>query len=144
MSNYECVVLARPDLATTQVEALQQELASIVGEGNGAEKKREYWGIRNLAYRLRKVKRAHYFYSEITIDRDGVAELDRRLRLNEDILRHLIVKVENLSEGPSAILRAKEKEERMAQEFAAGGHDENDTRDKGYRPRPSRRDSNDE
>jgi small subunit ribosomal protein S6 len=104
MPLYECVFIARSELAPQQVEALADHVAAQLAEGGGSVKKREYWGLRNLAYRIKKNRKGHYFLLGIDAPAPAIHEMERQLRLNEDVLRFLTVRVEEIEEGPSAIL----------------------------------------
>lgn len=110
MPLYECVFIARSELAPQQVEALAEQVAVGLAENGGSVKKREYWGLRNLAYRIKKNRKGHYFLLGIDAPAPAVHEMERQLRLNEDILRFLTVRVEEIEEGPSAILYRRSDE----------------------------------
>ncbi|HUY68647.1 MAG TPA: 30S ribosomal protein S6 [Alphaproteobacteria bacterium] len=127
MPLYESIFIARQDIPATQVETLTAGFADIVRTQGGEVKKTEQWGLRNLSYRIKKNKKGHYVMFNLDAPPAAVAELERNLRINEDILRFLTVRVEEHEEGPSAILRKDEREERGE-------------RDHGDRPRRPRRD----
>ncbi len=112
MAFYEQVVITRPDISPQQVEALVEEITATVTENEGTVGKTEYWGLRNLAYPINKSRKGHY--SLINIDAPGttVHEIERRLRINEDVLRFLTIKVDELSDEPSAIMSRKDRGER--------------------------------
>lgn len=112
MPLYECVLIARSDITPQQVETLADQMAAVVAEGGGSVGKKEYWGLRNLAYRIKKNRKGHYLLMNIDAPHPAVAEMERQLRLNEDILRFLTVRVEALDEGPSAIVARGGRDER--------------------------------
>jgi small subunit ribosomal protein S6 len=112
MAFYENVFIARQDIAATQVEALTDQFAAIVTENGGQVTKREYWGLRNVAYRIRKNRKAHYVLLNIDAPSAAVAEMERNMRLNEDVLRHLTVRVDALEEGLSAMMQSKGRDDR--------------------------------
>ncbi len=112
MAFYEHVVVTRPDISPQQVDALVEDITKIVTDGNGKVEKAEYWGLRNLAYPIKKSRKAHY--SLLNIDAPGtvIHEIERRLRINEDVLRFLTVKVEELQAEPSAVIARKDRDDR--------------------------------
>lgn len=112
MALYEHVVVTRPDISPQQVDALVEELSSIVTEASGSVGKTEYWGLRNLSYPIKKARKAHY--SLINIDAPGAVlhEIERRHRINEDVLRFLTIKVEEFTEEPSPIVARKDRDDR--------------------------------
>ncbi|MGI4881337.1 MAG: 30S ribosomal protein S6, partial [Janthinobacterium lividum] len=112
MPSYEHVFLARQDLATAQVEALSEAFTQIITDGDGRVAKNEYWGLRSLAYRIKKNRKAHYVMFNIDAPSAAVAELERQAGLNEDILRFMTVRVDTMEEGPSAMMRRNESRER--------------------------------
>lgn len=107
MALYECVFLTRPDLSQSQVDALAEQYAEIIRENDGEVTKSEYWGLRSLAYRLNKNRKAHYTLMNVAGSSAGINEVERRMRLSEDVVRFLTVRVDKLEEGPSAVLRAR-------------------------------------
>lgn len=129
MPLYESVFIARQDISSTQAESLTDAFAEIVANNGGKVTKKEYWGLRNLAYRIKKNRKGHYTLLNIDAPPGVVAELERNMRIHEDVLRYLTVKVEALEEGPSAILRSREE---RAPRGGRGRRDEGGPR----RPRP--------
>lgn len=123
MPFYEHVFLARQDLATAQVEALTEGLSKIIIDGNGRVAKNEYWGLRSIAYRIKKNRKAHYVQLDIDAPAAAIAELERQVGLNEDILRYMTVRVDELEAGPSAMMRRSERSER---DSARGGFGDRD------------------
>ncbi len=109
MPLYESVVIARQDIATTQVDTLADELTNIITEGGGKITKRELWGLRSLTYRIKKNRKGHYVFFNIDAPPAAINEYERRMRINEDVLRYLTVRVETLEEGQSAVLINKDR-----------------------------------
>ena len=109
MPLYESTVIARQDIATTQVDTLADELTNIIVEGGGKVTKRESWGLRSLTYRIKKNRKAHYVFFNIDAPSAAINEYERRMRINEDVLRYLTVRVEEHEEGQSAVLINKDR-----------------------------------
>ena len=109
MPLYESVVIARQDIATTQVDTLADELTNIITEGGGKITKRELWGLRSLTYRIKKNRKGHYVFFNIDAPPAAINEYERRMRINEEVLRYLTVRVETLEEGQSAVLINKDR-----------------------------------
>ncbi|MDX1482999.1 MAG: 30S ribosomal protein S6 [Alphaproteobacteria bacterium] len=109
MPLYESVFIARQDISSSQAEALADSFADIVSNSGGTVSKKEYWGLRNLAYRIKKNRKGHYTLLNIDAPAGAIAEMERNMRLHEDVLRFLTVRVDDLNEGPSPILRSREE-----------------------------------
>ncbi|GAB5470270.1 MAG: hypothetical protein Kilf2KO_33000 [Rhodospirillales bacterium] len=138
MSFYECVVIARQDLSAQQAEELTEELVSLVTENEGAVAKKEYWGLRNLTYRIKKNRKGHYILLNIEAPPPCVAEVERNMRFNENILRYLTIKVDELDPNPSAILQRRDRDDRRDDRRGGRGRDRDDRRDdRRERPRDS-------
>jgi small subunit ribosomal protein S6 len=105
MAFYENVLIARQDISSAQVDTLVDGLAAVLTEHGGEVKKREYWGLRNLSFRIRKNRKGHYVLLNIEGPAAAVSEMERTARINEDVLRYLTVRVEELEEGPSAVMQ---------------------------------------
>lgn len=112
MAFYEHVLIARQDISQQQVDALLEDITKTVGELGGEVKKTEYWGLRNLAYRIRKNRKGHYCLLNLDVPKSAVAEIERRLKINEDVLRYMTVSVEELDEEPSPVLARRDRDER--------------------------------
>jgi small subunit ribosomal protein S6 len=122
MSLYECVIIARQDIATTQVETLAEEFAGVISANGGEVTKKEFWGLRNISYRMKKNRKGHYVLFNVNAPAAAVKEFERQMSINEDILRFLTVRVEELEEGPSAVLQSKnQRDERPRREGGFGG-----------------------
>ena len=107
MAIYECVYIARQELTAAQAEQLSKDLTKIVSSNSGEIKRQEYWGLRNLAYKIRKNRKGHYTMFHIEAPASTIEELERNMRLNEDILRYLTVKIDKLPDGPSVMMTAR-------------------------------------
>ena len=107
MAIYECVYIARQELTAAQTEQLSKDLTKIVSSNSGEIKRQEYWGLRNLAYKIRKNRKGHYTMFHIEGPASAIGELERNMRLNEDILRYLTVKIDRLPEGPSVMMTVR-------------------------------------
>ena len=109
MPMYETVLIARNDVTQQQVEAMADTIAAqFEADGSGGEiKKREYWGLRSLAYRIKKNRKAHYMLLGLDAPSPSIKEMERLLGLNEDVLRFMTIRIDEISEEPSAILSRK-------------------------------------
>jgi small subunit ribosomal protein S6 len=135
MALYEHVFLARQDLAQAQVDALAEQATKIIEEGKGKVVKTETWGLRSLAYRIAKNRKAHYVMLDIDAPTGVVAELERQLNINEDIIRFMTVRVDAHENGPSAMMRRGERDRARGERG-----DRPDRGDRGDRPRRDDRD----
>ena len=122
MRLYESVFIARQDITTAQVETLADELAKIITSAGGSIKKREYWGLRALAYRIKKNRKGHYIMFNMETGPEGLREYERVMGLNEDVLRFLNIRIEEVLEGPSIMMHSKiERPQRGARDDHDGG-----------------------
>jgi len=110
MPLYEHVFLARQDLAQAQVDALAENATKIVEAQEGKVTKVENWGLRNLAYKIAKNRKAHYVMLNIDAPAGTVAELERQTAINEDVIRYMTVRVDALEGGPSVMMRKNERD----------------------------------
>ena len=110
MALYEHVFLARQDLAQAQVDALAETATKIIEDNKGKVVKTESWGLRSLAYRIAKNRKAHYVMLEIDAPAGVVAELERQTQINEDVIRYMTVKVDAHEQGPSVMMRKGDRE----------------------------------
>jgi small subunit ribosomal protein S6 len=110
MPLYETVLIARNDVTQQQVEAIADNIGTQLEADGGAVKKREYWGLRGLAYRIKKNRKGHYMLLGLDAKPAFITEMERQLGLNEDMLRFMTIRVEAIEEGPSAILSRKSDE----------------------------------
>ena len=107
MPLYENVFIARQDISGAQVDQLADGFTQLIAEQGGQVKKREYWGLRNLTYRMNKNRKGHYILFNIEAPAAAIAELERTMRINEDVLRYLTLRVEKFDEGPSPIMQSR-------------------------------------
>ncbi|MFV0322113.1 MAG: 30S ribosomal protein S6 [Alphaproteobacteria bacterium] len=114
MPLYECVVIARQDLSVQQSESLTDSIKQVIADQGGKVGKVEYWGLRPMAYRIRKNRKGHYTLLNIDAPAPAVHELERVMRINEDVLRHLVIAVDELEEGPSVIMQRKDRDDRRS------------------------------
>jgi len=136
MALYEHVFLARQDLAQAQVDALAETATQIIETNGGKVVKTETWGLRTLAYRIAKNRKAHYVMLEFDAPGHLVLELERQTQINEDIVRYMTLRVDEHEVGPSAMMRRSERNERERS-------DRGDRGDRGDRPRRDRDDNRD-
>ena len=111
MALYEHIYMARQDVSPQQVEELTTTLTNVLTEGGGKVTKNEYWGLKSLSYRIKKNRKAHYTLLNIDAPAAAVAEMERQMRINEDILRFLTVRVDELEEGPSAMMQKRDRDD---------------------------------
>ena len=112
MALYEHVFLARQDLSTQQVEELTAQYKGIIEQMGGKIAKSEYWGVKSLTYRMRKNRKAHFTLFNVEGPAAALNEVERQERLNEDVLRYITVRVAEHEEGPSAMLRKSDRDDR--------------------------------
>jgi len=156
MPFYENVFIARQDISATQADALADTFSTLIAELGGKVTKKEHWGLRNIAYRIKKNRKGHYVLLNIDAPAAAVTEMERQMRINEDVLRYLTVRVEALEEGPSAMLQSRSRDDRddrgPRRGFGGGGgfgrdrdregggyrgdREDRPRRDYGDRPRP--------
>ncbi|AOH84865.1 30S ribosomal protein S6 [Sphingomonas panacis] len=136
MALYEHVFLARQDLAQAQVDALAEIATKIIQDNNGRVVKTETWGLRSLAYKIAKNRKAHYVMLEIDAPGSVVVELERQIQINEDIIRYMTVKVDELEAGPTVMMRKSERDrERRGDREGGRGGDRPDRGERSERPR---------
>ena len=112
MALYESVFIARQDISSAQTEALTEQFAQIIGDNGGTVSKKEYWGLKSLSFRIKKNRKGHYVLLNIDAPSAAVIEMERNMRINEDVIRYLTVKVETLEEGPSAMMQGRDRSDR--------------------------------
>jgi len=111
MPYYETVFIARPDLTEKQVAALTDELVQIIKDQGGKSHKIEQWGLRTLAYRINKSRKGHYTLIQCEASGPAINELERRMRLNEDIMRSLTTRIKELSDEPSVMMGGRDDDD---------------------------------
>ena len=116
MPFYEHVFIARQDLSQAQVDALAATATEIVEQGQGKVTKTETWGLRSLAYKIQKNRKAHFVMLNIDAPAGVVAELERQTQINEDVIRYMTVRVDEHEAGPSVMMRKSDRERRSRRE----------------------------
>ena len=122
MQLYEHTLIARQDLSPQQAQALAETYSGVLTEHGAEVTKTEYWGLRNLAYRIRKNRKGHYLHFNLRAPADAITELERQERLSDDVLRYLTVRVDALEEEPSVVMQSRSSRE----ERSRRGHDDGD------------------
>ena len=112
MPLYEHVFLARQDVTQQQVEALTKEYTDIITEAGGKVTKTEYWGLKGLAFKIKKSRKAHYSLLNIDAPSAAVTEMERRMGLSTDVIRFMTLRVEELETEPSIMMRKQDRDER--------------------------------
>lgn len=121
MPLYEHVFLARQDVTQQQVEAMTKEFSDVITEGGGKITKSEYWGVKGLAFKIKKNRKAHYALLNIDAPSAAVVEMERRMGLSTDVLRFMTVRVEELEAEPSIMMRKSDRDERPERGGDRGG-----------------------
>ena len=142
MPLYESVFLARQDVSSQQVSTLTESFTNIVKENGGEVPKSEYWGLRNLAYRIKKNRKAHYVLLNIDASVEAVHEMERNMRINEDVIRFMTLRVDELEAEPSIMMRSKaarEERSRRDDRHRSGPRGGGPGREDSAERRPARR-----
>lgn len=126
MALYEHVFLVRQDVSAAQVETLTDQFKSIIGDGGGQIGRSEYWGLKSLTFRIKKNRKAHFSLMNIDAPHEAVAEMERQMKINDDVIRFMTLRVDEHEDEPSAMMRSR------------GGRDRDDRRPGGG-PRDDRR-----
>ena len=109
MAFYESVVIARPELTETQIDKLINDLSEIIKDNNGKVVKKEQWGLRSFAYKINKNKKGHYFMLNLDSAPTIIFEYERQMRINEDIIRFLTIKIDKIDDNPSILSNENSK-----------------------------------
>lgn len=134
---YEHTIIARQDLSPQQAQALAETYAGVIGEHGGEVTKNEYWGLRNLAYRIKKNRKGHYLHLNFKAGGDVITELERQEELSDDVIRYLTVRVDQLDDNPSILMQVRSSREERSRRDEGGRHD-GPRRHHGDRDRPER------
>jgi small subunit ribosomal protein S6 len=110
MALYEHMLIARQDISAQQVDALATHLKTIIENEGGKVEKQEYWGLRSLAYRIKKNRKGHYVLLNVNAPANAITELERQLKINEDVLRYMSVRVEAFEQSNSSKKRERERD----------------------------------
>lgn len=136
MPYYESVFIIRPEAPPAYRERVARELTELVGQMGGKVKKHEYWGLRNLAYPIRKYVQGHYFMLQLEAPAGAVSELNRTMRLTEEIMRYQTLRIKRLDPEPSPIMQTKyeygEHKDRSSTPGRAGGSERHSERSMGH------------
>lgn len=124
LSYYETIFIARQDISPAQTDSLAETFEEVLKGLGGQVTKKENWGLRTLAYKIKKNKKGHYVLMNIDAPATAIFELERQMRINDDILRYMTVKVDILDEQPSAMMRFKASDEKPRREHY-NEHDDN-------------------
>ena len=116
MPLYEHVFLARQDVTAQQVEAMVDQYKGVIEANGGKVEKTEGWGVKSLAYRIKKNRKAHFTMFNLDAPPAAVAEMERQMRINEDVLRFMTVRVDALEAEPSAMMQKRDRDERKDRE----------------------------
>jgi len=127
MPLYEHIFLSRQDVSAQQVEDLTKTYTDLLAENGGKVAKSEYWGVKSLSYRINKNRKAHYTLLNIDAPAAAVAEMERQMRINEDVLRFMTIRVDEHEEAPSVMMQKRDRDDR------------GERGDRGDRPRSPRR-----
>jgi small subunit ribosomal protein S6 len=112
MGYYENVFIVRQDMSPAQVEGLADNYATLIEENGGKVLKREHWGLKSLAYRIKKNRKGHYVMFDVEANSDAVNELERQMRLSEDVIRFMTVKIDEVTEAPSPMMSRRDRDDR--------------------------------
>lgn len=107
MPLYESIFITRQDISTNQVDVIANDFETIIKDNGGDMKKREYWGLRTLSYPIKKNKKGHYVLFNCDAPSDAIKEMERLMRLNEDVIRYLTVKIDEVDDEPSVIMQSR-------------------------------------
>jgi small subunit ribosomal protein S6 len=121
MPLYEHVFLARQDVSNAQVETLTKEFTDIIEQGGGKIAKSEYWGVKSLAYKIKKNRKAHFSLLNIDAPKEAVAEMERRMGLSTEVIRFLTLKVDEHETEPSVMMRKSDRDDRRDDRFGGRG-----------------------
>jgi small subunit ribosomal protein S6 len=128
---YEHTIIARQDLSPQQAQALAETYAGVIGEHGGEVTKNEYWGLRNLAYRVKKNRKGHYLHLNFKAGGDVITELERQEELSDDVIRYLTVRVDELDDNPSILMQVRSSREDRSRRDEGGGRHEGGGRPEG-------------
>ncbi|HEY8567305.1 MAG TPA: 30S ribosomal protein S6 [Beijerinckiaceae bacterium] len=116
MPLYEHVFLARQDVTSQQVEAMVDQYKGVIEQNGGAVEKTEMWGVKSLAYRIKKNRKAHFTLLNIQAPPAALAEMERQMQISEDVLRFMTVRVDELDPEPSAMMQKRDRDDRKDRE----------------------------
>ncbi len=132
MPLYEHVFLARQDISAQQVDSMMESYKTIISDGGGTTGKTEYWGLKNLAYKIKKNRKAHFSFMNIDAPHAAVAEMERQMRLSSDVIRFMTIRVKEHDTDPSPMMKRGDRDDRR------GGRRDRDRRPRDDDRRPGR------
>jgi small subunit ribosomal protein S6 len=121
MALYEHVILVRQDVTSQQVETINEQYKGVIEAAGGKVTKTEYWGVKTLAFRIKKNRKAHFSLLNIDAPHQAVNEVERLEAISEDVIRSMTIKVDELEEGPSAMLQKRDRDEDRGERAGGGG-----------------------
>ena len=124
MPLYEHVLMARQDVTSQQVESMIDQFREVIESNGGRIEKTEMWGVKSLAFRIKKNRKAHFALLHLDAPAPAVAEMERQLRINEDVLRFLTIRVDAIEEGPSVMMQKRDRDDRKDRERGRRRDDE--------------------
>lgn len=132
MPYYETVFIARQDLTDSQVKKMTEDFAKIITDNKGKIHKTEFWGLKSFAYRINKARKGHYVLLETDTPAAALHEMERQMRLHEDVVRHLTIREEELSQEPSVMLEksGRDDDEKPSKEDKKDNQNTNNNKDK--------------
>jgi small subunit ribosomal protein S6 len=116
MPLYEHVLMARQDVTAQQVEGMIDQYRGVIEQNGGRIEKTEMWGVKSLAFRIKKNRKAHFALLHLDAPPAAVVEMERQLRINEDVLRFMTIRVDEIEEGPSVMMQKRDRDERKDRE----------------------------
>ena len=116
MPLYEHIFMARQDVTSQQVEAMVDQYKGVIEQNGGKVEKTEMWGVKSLAYRIKKNRKAHFTMFNLDAPPNAVAEMERQMRISEDILRFMTIRVDALETEPSVMMQKRDRDERKDRE----------------------------
>jgi len=138
MAYYENVFIARQDMSPAQVDSLADSYASLIEEAGGKVLKREQWGLKTLAYRIKKNRKGHYVMLDVEANADSVVELERQMRLSEDVIRFMTIRLDEVTEAPSPMMARRDRDDRRRRDDRPRDDRPRDDRPRDDRPRDDR------
>ncbi|MEO1066431.1 MAG: 30S ribosomal protein S6 [Pseudomonadota bacterium] len=134
MALYEHIFMARQDVSAQQVDQMIEQYKGLLEEHGGNVNKTENWGLKSLSYRIKKNRKAHYALMNVDAPSAAVQEMERQMRINEDVLRFMTVRVEEHEDGPSVMLQKRDRDDRPGRGGPRGDRPPRDDRPRGDRP----------
>ena len=141
MALYEHVFIARQDVSTGQVETLTDEFKNLIKQGGGTVGKTEYWGLRSLQYKIKKNRKGHYVLMNLDAPSDAVQELERQMRIHDDVLRYLTIRMDELDEEPSIQMQTRGRDDRRPRDGGRGDRPRDRDDQPKERPAPPEREA---